>query len=55
MATQTQSAFTAQLKKYYSFGSGVFVIFLVILAILEWMGMSNRWIGYMFLFATIGL
>ena len=32
-----------------------FIAFLVALAIAEQMGMSQRWIGYWFLFATIGL
>lgn len=52
---QAQSAFNQQLKKYYSFYTGGFLIFLVLLAIAEQMGMTPKWIGYMFLFATIGL
>ena len=55
MAAQTQASFNQSLKKYYSFYTGGFIAFLIVLAILEWAGVPNRWIGYMFLFATIGL
>jgi cation/acetate symporter len=48
-------AFNAQLKKYYSFYTGGFIAFLLALAAAEQMGMSRQWIGYWFLFATIGL
>ena len=51
----SQSAFNRNLKKYYSFYTGGFILFLVALAIAEQMGMSRAWIGYWFLFATIGL
>ncbi len=52
---QTQRQFTATLKKYYSFYTGGFIGFVILLAILEQMGVPNRWIGYCFLAATIGL
>jgi cation/acetate symporter len=59
MATQTkaqaQATFNQSLKKYYSIYTGGFVAFVIVLAIAEQMGMPNRWIGYTFLFATIGL
>src|SRR5574339_12862 len=55
MSTQTQSQFFQQLKKYYTFYTGGFLVFLVALAIAEQMGLSRRWIGYWFLFATVGL
>jgi len=55
MATQTQAQFTQSLKKYYSVYTGGFIGFVILLAIAEQMGMPNRWIGYSFLFATIGL
>jgi cation/acetate symporter len=55
MATQTQAQFTQALKKYYSVYTGGFIAFVIILAIAEQLGMPNRWIGYAFLFATIGL
>ncbi|MHB8764162.1 MAG: sodium:solute symporter family protein [Deferrisomatales bacterium] len=51
----TQKQFTAQLKKYYSFYTGGFFGFVVLLGILEFMGVPNRILGYIFLFATIGL
>jgi cation/acetate symporter len=53
MAGQSQAAFTAQLKKYYSFYTGGFVAFVVLVGILEMMGVPNKALGYMFLFATI--
>jgi cation/acetate symporter len=52
---QTQAAFNASLKKYYSFYTGGFIAFVIVLAILEQMGVSNKVIGYIFLAATIGL
>ena len=55
MTTQTQSQFTTQLKKYYSFYTGGFITFVIVLAILEQMGVSNQMLGYLFLAATIGL
>ncbi|MGQ0509471.1 MAG: sodium:solute symporter family protein [Betaproteobacteria bacterium] len=51
----SHSAFNSQLKKYYTFYAGGFIAFVILLAIAEQMGMSRRWIGYWFLFATIGL
>src|SRR5574339_417642 len=55
MSTQTQSQFFQQLKKYYTWYTGGFVSFVVVLAILEQMGLPRVWIGYTFLFATIAL
>ncbi|TAN47786.1 MAG: cation acetate symporter, partial [Betaproteobacteria bacterium] len=49
----SQKTFTQQLKKYYSFYTGGFISFVILLAIAEQMGLPNRWIGYCFLFATI--
>lgn len=48
-------AFKSQLKRYYSFYTGGFIVFLLLLAVAEQMGLSKKWIGYCFLFATIGL
>ena len=53
MAGQSQSAFTQQLKKYYTFYTGGFIAFVIIVGILEQMGVPNKILGYMFLFATI--
>src|SRR5438046_9166309 len=51
----SQSTFNRNLKKYYTFYTGGFIAFLGALALAEQMGMSRAWIGYWFLFATIGL
>ncbi|MCE9639091.1 MAG: VC_2705 family sodium/solute symporter [Betaproteobacteria bacterium] len=48
-------AFKSQLKRYYSWYTGGFIIFLLALAVAEQMGMSRQWIGYFFLAGTIGL
>ena len=57
MSTSTFShgAFNRQLKKYYGFYTGGFILFLLALGIAEQLGMSRQWIGYWFLFATIAL
>jgi cation/acetate symporter len=55
MAVQTQSQFNQALKKYYSIYTGGFIGFIIVLAIAEQMGLTPKWIGYSFLFATIGL
>ena len=57
MATkaQTQAEFFQMLKKSYSWYTGGFIVFLIVLAILEQMGLPKIWIGYLFLFATVGL
>ena len=44
MAT-SQKTFTQQLKKYYFFYTGGFVLFVTLLAIAEQMGMTTKWIG----------
>ena len=49
----SQRAFTAQLKRVYTVYTGGFVLFLVMLAILEQIGMPRNWIGYIFLLATV--
>ena len=52
---QSHSAFNRQLKKYYTFYTGGFIAFVLALAVAEQLGMTRQWIGYWFLFATIGL
>jgi cation/acetate symporter len=52
---ETQSAFNAQLKRIYSWYTGGFLLFLVLLSSLEQMGLPRNWIGYIFLLATVGL
>ncbi|HVF64073.1 MAG TPA: VC_2705 family sodium/solute symporter, partial [Casimicrobiaceae bacterium] len=51
----SQRAFNSQLKKVYTWYTGGFIFFLVVLAILEQFGLPRNWIGYIFLLATIGL
>src|SRR5512145_1032211 len=48
-------AFFNQLKKYYTWYTGGFITFVIVLAILEQLGLPKVWIGYVFLFATIAL
>ncbi|KAB2319919.1 cation acetate symporter [Betaproteobacteria bacterium SCN1] len=55
MSSLSQSQFYAQLKKYYTFYTGGFILFVIALAILEYMGLPDKWIGYIFLGATIAL
>jgi cation/acetate symporter len=55
MAATSQKAFNAQLKRYYTFYTGGFILFVIVLAILEQMGVSRQVLGYIFLLATIGL
>jgi len=50
-----QKEFTSKLKKVYSFYTLGFVVFCTLLAIAEQFGLSQSAIGYIFLFATIGL
>ena len=45
--------FNQQLKKYYTFYTGGFITFVVLLGIAEYMGMPRLYIGYAFLAATI--
>ena len=51
----TQSQFAANLKRYYTFYTGGFVAFVILVGILEQMGVPNKILGYIFLFATIML
>jgi cation/acetate symporter len=55
MTAVTQSQFFQQLKKYYTFYTGGFIAFVIVLAILEQMGLPPKWIGFIFLGATIAL
>ncbi len=48
-------AFFNQLRKYYTWYTGGFIVFLIVLAIAEQLGLSRQYIGYAFLFATIAL
>jgi cation/acetate symporter len=52
---QSNRDFKAQLKRYYTFYTGGFILFVLALAVAEQIGMSRQWIGYWFLIGTIGL
>ncbi len=52
-AASDNKAFYNQLKRYYSFYTGGFVLFVIGVGILEMMGVPNKILGYVFLFATI--
>ena len=43
------------LFRYYSFYTGGFVVFLLALAVAEYMGAPEQWIGWTFMAATVGL
>ena len=49
----SQTDFKKQLNKVYAWYTGGFAAFVVVLAILEQMGLSRAWIGYIFLAATV--
>jgi cation/acetate symporter len=51
----TQKGFKAQLQKVYTWYTGGFIVFIILLAIAEQLGLPRRWIGYIFLLATVGL
>jgi cation/acetate symporter len=51
----SQISFNQQLKKYYIAYAGGFLGFVILLGIAEQLGLSRQYIGYAFLFATIGL
>ena len=50
---QSQSDFKKGLNKVYTWYTGGFITFVIILAILEQMGLPRAWIGYSFLAATV--
>ena len=54
-AISAQREFFNKLRKLYSFYTGGFLAFVILLGIAEQMGMSRATIGYVFLLATIGL
>ena len=51
----SQKSFNNQLKKVYTWYTGGFIAFVIVLAIAEQMGLPRNWIGYTFLLATVGL
>ena len=52
---EANAAFRKQLNKVYTFYTGGFIAFVIVLAILEQFGLKREWIGFVFLLATIGL
>jgi|CXWL01.1.fsa_nt_gi cation/acetate symporter len=52
-ANQSQGAFKKGLNKVYTFYTGGFIGFVILVAIMEQMGMPRAWIGYLFLAATV--
>ncbi len=53
--TSGTAVFHQQLKKYYAFYTGGFVAFVIGVGMLEFAGVPNKVLGYVFLFATIAL
>ena len=49
------SNFSARLRFYYGAYTVAFLVFVVVLGVLERQGMSPRWIGYAFMFLTLFL
>jgi cation/acetate symporter len=54
-AAAANRAFRKQLNKVYTWYTGGFITFIVVLAILEQMGLPRNWIGFIFLLATVAL
>lgn len=53
MATQAKGTFLDNLGRIYALYTGGFVAFVVLLGILEWVGVSQWWIGILFMALTI--
>lgn len=51
----SKKAFKRQLDKVYSWYTIGFFVFVATLAVLEQVGLSREWIGFIFLLATVGL
>jgi cation/acetate symporter len=49
----TNAAFKKSLNKVYTWYTGGFIAFVIVLAIAEQMGLTRAWIGYIFLGATV--
>jgi cation/acetate symporter len=54
-SAEANRAFKAQLNKVYGWYTGGFIAFVLVLAVLEQMGLSRQWIGFIFLLATVAL
>ena len=53
ISKSANAAFKSQLNKVYAWYTGGFLVFIVVLAILEQMGFKREWIGFTFLVATV--
>lgn len=51
----SNSAFVRQLRRYYFWYTGSFLLFVVVLAVGEQLGLTERVIGHLFVLATIGI
>ncbi|ENO83205.1 SSS sodium solute transporter superfamily protein [Thauera sp. 27] len=49
------AGFNRQLRRYYGWYTGTFALFVVLLAVGEYLGLSERVIGHVFLFVTIAV
>ncbi len=54
-ARVADSGFSQQLRRYYGWYTGSFAVFVLLLAVGEQLGLSQRIIGHLFLFATIAI
>ena len=52
-ALSSNAAFFKQLSRYYTFYTGGFIAFVILVGLLEYMGVQNKVLGYMFLGATV--
>ncbi len=52
---EAKQAFKSQLTKVYTWYTGGFILFVLLIGIGEQMGMPRPWIGFIFLFATVAL
>ncbi|BBM89504.1 cation/acetate symporter ActP [Spirochaetota bacterium] len=55
MSNQNEDAFVKNLPRIYGLYTGAFVVFVLILAVLEQVGIPDRIIGYVFMFMTIAV
>lgn len=52
---ESNRAFRQQLNRVYLWYTGGFFVFVLVLGLLEQLGLSRKWIGFIFLLATIAL
>jgi cation/acetate symporter len=50
-----EKSFIANLGRIYAIYTGGFIGFVIFLGILEWLGVPNKILGYLFIFMTIGI